>query len=131
MGLGIGIPEAVSTLMKVVDKFIPDPQAKIEAEKELRDSLMAWDQQQTSVNAIEAANSNVFVSGWRPFIGWICGFGLAYAFLIRPIFSPFIQQWAGIPLGDLDFGTLNTILLGMLGMGGMRTYEKIKGVASK
>ena len=128
--MSFGIDDAIAAGMKVLDKFVPDPEAKAKAETALRDSLLAWDKAQTDVNAVEAASANVFVSGWRPFIGWICGLALAYQFVLSPIFV-----WIGLSLGfhppippKLD-DTLWQLVFAMLGMGGLRTFEKIKGVA--
>ena len=78
---------------------------------------------QMEVNKIEAASKSLFVAGWRPFIGWICGIGLAY----NVILSPFLDIWFEVP--KVDVSALYPVLLGMLGIGGMRTVEKIKGVA--
>lgn len=78
---------------------------------------------QMEVNKIEAAHKSLFVAGWRPFIGWICGLGLAY----NVILSPFMDIWFDVP--KVDTSALYPVLLGMLGIGGMRTVEKIKGVA--
>lgn len=78
---------------------------------------------QMEVNKIEAAHKSLFVAGWRPFIGWVCGFGLVYNVIV----SPFIDIWFDIP--KVDVSALYPVLMGMLGIGGMRTVEKIKGVA--
>ena len=78
---------------------------------------------QLEVNKIEAAHKSLFVSGWRPFIGWVCGIGLAY----NVILSPFLDIWFTVP--KVDVSALYPVMLGMLGIGGMRTVEKIKGVA--
>lgn len=78
---------------------------------------------QMEVNKIEAAHKSLFVAGWRPFIGWVCGLGLAY----NVILSPFLDIWFAVP--KVDTSALYPVLLGMLGIGGMRTVEKIKGVA--
>jgi hypothetical protein len=75
---------------------------------------------------VEAASSSVFVSGWRPYIGWVCGTGLAYQFLIYPIAIAWLPK-----IVQLDMGTLLSLLAGMLGLSGMRTQEKLNGVASK
>ena len=80
---------------------------------------------QVAVNLAEASNANLFVSGWRPFIGWTCGFALAYNFIGMPLIDYFLKR--GMPA--LDIGELITILLGMLGLGGMRSIERIKGKA--
>ena len=82
------------------------------------------------MNAVEAANTNVFVSGWRPFIGWICGIALAYQYVAAPIVM-WIALTFGIKLAApprID-DTLWQLVFAMLGMGGLRTFEKIKGVA--
>lgn len=79
---------------------------------------------QTKINEIEAGHRTVFVAGWRPFIGWVCGVALAYNFIIRDLFI-----WALNPQDvppALQMEHLMTVLLGMLGLGGLRTFEKVK-----
>jgi hypothetical protein len=79
---------------------------------------------QSEINKLEAQHRSIFVAGWRPFIGWICGFALAYNFIIRDLCI-----WAfgieSVP-APLQMEHLMTVLLGMLGLGGMRTFEKLK-----
>lgn len=125
-----GIGDAVAAGLKVIDKFIPDPEAKVKAEKELRDSLQSWDKMQTDVNAVEAANDNVFVSGWRPALGWTCAFAFAFIYVLGPLIT-WASTMAGnpIPLPSFNVEALMGLTLGMLGLGGLRTYEKVKGVA--
>lgn len=77
---------------------------------------------QLAVNAIEAAHKSLFVAGWRPFIGWICGVGMLYNVLISQI----LGIWFEVPV--VDPSLLTPVLMGMLGMGAMRSYEKTKGV---
>ena len=130
--MAFGIDDAIAAALKVLDKFVPDPEAKAKAETELRTSLQLWDKGQTDVNAVEAANANVFVSGWRPFIGWVCGAALAYQYVAAPLLM-WIASSLHIALATppkLD-DTLWQLVFAMLGLGGMRTFEKIKGVASK
>jgi len=79
---------------------------------------------QTKINEIEAGHRSIFVAGWRPFIGWICGIALAYNFIIRDLFI-WILKPIDIPPA-LQMEHLMTVLLGMLGLGGLRTFEKIK-----
>ena len=94
---------------------------------------------QVDVNKIEAASSNFFVAGWRPAVGWVGVLGLAYQFLGYPLMQwlwAFGQGYDIIPKGlnpppDLDVEQLMTLLAGLLGFGGMRSFEKHKGVASK
>lgn len=124
-----GIGDAVAAGLKVLDKFVPDPAAKAQAEAELRTALMAWDAQQTKVNEVEAANANLFVSGWRPALGWTCAFAFAFIYILGPIVA-WIAMLTGstIPLPKFDAESLISLTLGMLGLGGLRTFEKIKGV---
>ena len=79
---------------------------------------------QTKINEIEAQHRTVFVAGWRPFIGWICGVALAYNFVLRDVFIWITQPEIIPPALQMDH--LMTVLMGMLGLGGLRTYEKIK-----
>jgi len=79
---------------------------------------------QTKINEIEAQHRTVFVAGWRPFIGWVCGVALAYNFVIRDLFIWAIKPEVVPPALQMEH--LMTVLLGMLGLGGLRTYEKIK-----
>jgi hypothetical protein len=126
-----GIDDAIAAGLKIVDKFIPDQQAKIEAEKALRADLMTWDKGQMAVNAAEATHSSIFVAGWRPAIGWTCAAALAYQYVITPL-AMWGSQVTGHPLPlpairiDEQLWELTTA---MLGMGGLRTFEKLKGVA--
>ena len=79
---------------------------------------------QTKINEIEAGHRTLFVAGWRPFIGWICGFALAYNFVIRDLFIWITKTTDAPPALQMEH--LMTVLLGMLGLGGLRTFEKIK-----
>ena len=79
---------------------------------------------QTKINEIEAQHRTVFVAGWRPFIGWVCGVALAYNFVIRDLFIWALKPEIVPPALQMEH--LMTVLLGMLGLGGLRTYEKVK-----
>ena len=86
---------------------------------------------QTAVNQAEAANGNMFVSGWRPFIGWVCGIGLTYQLLLWP-FLVWISKINNLPVPpELDQSILMTLVTGMLGLAGMRSWEKKNNVARK
>lgn len=89
------------------------------------------DKSQNAVNAIEARHRSVFVAGWRPFIGWVCGLALAYQFLLHPLLAWVVTVAMDVPQYPpvIDTGALYTVLLGMLGMGGLRTVEKVRGAA--
>lgn len=95
------------------------------ADERYHDEMMG----QIDVNKTEAANASVFVAGWRPFIGWVGGVGLGYSFVLAP-FIEFVARYRGY-IGALpvpDSSQLMTLVLSMLGVGAMRTYEKVKGV---
>lgn len=82
---------------------------------------------QTKINEAEAQHRSLFVAGWRPFIGWICGIALAYNFIIRDLII-FVSGSESVPPA-LQMDHLMTILMGMLGLGAFRTYEKVKNVS--
>ncbi len=122
----------------LLDKFIEDKDQKARlahdiatmAEKHAHDAAMA----QVEVNKAEAGHRSVFVAGWRPFIGWTCGVALAYHFVLHPILLFVMMTFPALPvpatsLPEFDMESLLTVLLGMLGLGGLRTMEKIKGVS--
>ena len=119
----------------LIERFIPDQKAKAEATQKLLEMQQAGDLQviadQTGINKIEAANTNIFIAGWRPFVGWICGGGLGIQFIVRPIFT-WVATLIGHPaeFPSIDMGTMVTLLTGMLGMAGMRTYEKLNNAQS-
>lgn len=111
----------------VINKIWPD---KSDQEKQQLAAAVMIVQGQIDTNKAEAGNASVFVSGWRPFVGWVCGAALAYQYIMRPLVA-----WgfaiAGHPLPvmpGLD-DTLWELLFGMLGLGGLRSFEKVKGVA--
>ena len=117
---------------KILDRVIPDKNAAALAKAELEKSIMSGELQltlgQLQVNLEEAKSTHWFVAGWRPFVGWICGFGLVYQFLLQPLMNGlFIAFNADAPFPILDLSTLMTVLFGILGLGTMRTYEKYKG----
>ena len=103
-----------------VDKFTLDKEEQAQLIQEINKA-------QIEVNKIEAGQTNVFVSGWRPFIGWTCGVALCYHFVLQPLLM-FICVAMGNPmeLPVFDMTTLTTVLMGLLGLGGLRTYEKVK-----
>lgn len=128
--MAFGIDDAIGEGLKIINKFVTDPSEKIKAEAELRASLQAWDQSQNTVNQSEAASASLFVSGWRPAIGWVCATALLYQYLIVPI-AMWIALWTShvFPKPPTLDEVLWQLLFGMLGMGGLRTYEKIKGAS--
>lgn len=124
-----GIGDAVAAGLKVIDKFIPDPQEKIKAEQALRDDLLAWDKMQSDINVEEAKHSSLFVSAWRPAIGWTCAFAFSFIYVVGPLIT-----WGStlvgrpIPLPSFDIDALMSLTMALLGMAGLRSWEKSKGL---
>ena len=115
------MPEFAQTLQKA-QQTVDDKLAELEAQAQAL---------QIQLNTEEAKNPNLFVSGWLPAIGWICAIGFAYIVLIQPMLS-WLSSMVKIPLPPVISPDLFLpVLLGMLGLVGSRTYEKVKGVASK
>lgn len=117
----------------LLDRFVPDPDKKREAEMEL--VRMAADGElkqviaQLEINAREAAHPSIFVAGWRPFFGWSGGIAFVYATILQPLLA-----WYGATKGypappELNMDLLWVVVTGMLGIGGLRTFEKAKGVS--
>jgi len=128
------ITSLVGPVTGLLDKFIEDKDQKSAlaheiatmGERHAQEALLA----QLEINKAEAASGSSFKGGWRPFVGWICGFALLYHFILSPLII-FIVTLSGAtipPLPEFDMGSLMTVLLGMLGIGGLRTFEKQKGL---
>jgi hypothetical protein len=127
-----GIAQVANTILS---RVLPDKEAQAAAQAELARMQLSGELAQVSaqidVDRTEAASSSVFVSGWRPFIGWICGAGLGYQFLMQPLLTFAVRMFHGTwEAPHLETESLINLLLGMLGLASMRTVEKIKGVVS-
>jgi hypothetical protein len=118
---------------KLLDKIIPDKDAREKAQADLLKAAQDQNFQkalaQIEVNKVEAQHSNLFVSGWRPAVGWTCVVGLVYNFIIYPLLLWFIAvTGSSIEPPPMFSENLMELVLGMLGLGALRTYEKFKGV---
>ena len=129
------IQALIGPVTGLLDKFIEDKDQKNAlaheiatlAQKQAHEAQLA----QVEVNKQEAQHRSIFVAGWRPFVGWVCGIALAYHFVLAPIIL-FSVSITGVQIPELpsfNMETLTTVLLGMLGLGGLRSFEKYKGVA--
>ena len=117
-------------LGNVLDRVLPDPEAKAKAQTEILTALMASDLAQLDVNKTEAAHPSIFVAGWRPFIGWVGGVSLAYVFLLQPLSNWALAVWyPGIITPAVPTDYLFELVLAMLGMGALRSFDKVKGVS--
>lgn len=118
----------------LIERLIPDKTAQVQAKAALLQMQAQGELSgllgQLDINKAEASNTNWFVAGWRPLIGYVCGIGLASQFLIGPL-ATWIAALLGHPIvyPSLDMGTLLTLLLGMLGLSTQRTYEKVQEAA--
>jgi len=128
------IPSLLPIVGEVLDRFFPNKEEKERAAREieakLTEHLAKIDLAQLEVNKAEATSRNIFVAGWRPFVGWTCGMALAYTYVIQPILIfglAHFGYWVDLP--PLDMSTMMPVLLGMLGLGGLRSFEKYKGVS--
>jgi hypothetical protein len=111
---------------------IPDKNAREKAKEELTRAINDQDFQlaieQIKVNAVEAQSENIFKSGWRPSIGWVCGIAFGLHFVIFPLLNWFLIAFSQAPIVvPFEMDTLMTVLGGLLGLGGLRTIEKLKG----
>ena len=99
-------------------------------EAKLTEHLAQIDLAQLEVNKQEASHRSVFIAGWRPFVGWTCGLALFYTYLAQPM-AMFILAQTGdlVQLPHVDLSMMMPVLLGMLGLGGLRSFEKYKGVS--
>ena len=128
----------------LIDRFFPDPAKKAEAQLELLKMQESGDLQrlametdlsklQIQTNIEEAKSTNWFVAGWRPFVGWVCGTGLAYVSVIEPVARFVAQVWfhytGAFPA--IDTSLTMQVLLGMIGLGAMRTFEKSNNSENK
>ena len=109
----------------VLNKFVADKNLKMQLEHELKAQLQTANLAQIEVNKIEAASTSWFVAGWRPSVGWVCSLAMLYHFIIAPLIQ-YLLTIFGVQatLPEFDFSQLSTILMAMLGMAGLRTYEK-------
>jgi len=120
------VTSLIGPVTGLLDKFVEDKDHKNAlaheiatlAQKQAHESAVG----QLEVNKVEAAHKSLFVAGWRPFVGWVAGIGLAYNVIIAQI----LGIWFTVP--EVDPSLLTPVLMGMLGMGAMRSYEKSKGV---
>ena len=129
------VQAVIGPALEGILRLIPDKGARAQAaeafQSQILDALTGLVQGQLEINKQEAQHASIFVAGWRPGVGWICASALGWNYILQPIIS-WVAVAQGFDLADapqLDTAELTTILLGMLGLGGLRTYEKRLGVA--
>jgi hypothetical protein len=124
----------IAPVTNLISEFVEDKDKANEiaykintlAEKQAHEIALA----QIEVNKVEAQSPSLFKSGWRPFLGWVCAAAFAYHFLVQPlvVFGLAYGGFDPIDLPEFDMGSMMTVLMGMLGLGGLRTYEKKQGI---
>lgn len=130
MGIDItGVGAVADLASTVINKIWPD---KSEQEKQELAAAIMVVQGQIDINKVEAANPSLFVSGWRPYIGWVCGLGCTWNWVGLPVLKAAMAIY-GSPLSvsPADLSEMMPLLVGLLGLGGLRTYEKVMSVAAK
>ena len=124
-GIGKGAGKVVNDALGGVNKIL-DTVVTTSVERGKID--IEFNKLQTQINELEAGNGSIFVSGWRPFVGWVCGVGVGFNFVLRPIFNyVLLVFYPDVPIMEsLSMAQLIPLLTGMLGFGAIRTYEKVK-----
>jgi|TARA_B100000161_G_scaffold251380_1_gene210386 hypothetical protein len=123
------LEKLIDPISNILDKFVADKDLKQKLEHELKTELHRANMAQIEVNKVEAKHRTVFVAGWRPFTGWVCATALAYHFILEPVIVFVLALYnIQLTLPQFDMGSLLTVLMGMLGLGGLRTYEKKQGL---
>ena len=124
----------VQPVTGLLDKFIEDKDQKNKLAHEISTMAERHAQElakgQLEINKAEAQSRNIFVAGWRPWIGWTCGVAMAYNYVIHPIMIFVLAQLDYlVALPALDLGEMMPVRMGMLGLGGLRSFEKYKGIS--
>ena len=130
------IPQLAPILGNVLNRFFPNKEKAAEAQRAIETALLENAAEinlaQIEVNKAEAQHRTLWVAGWRPCVGWVAAIALAWHYVGLPIVTFFIAWYgADVPqLPQFDMDSLLTVLMGMLGLGGLRTYEKLKGLTT-
>jgi|ERR1019366_8855032 hypothetical protein len=126
----------ISPMLDKLLSYIPDPQAKAKAALEAQQALQEAQEKamaliadqnksQAAIDTTEAASTNWFVAAWRPAIGWVCASAFAWVYVLQPVLAfSFSAANHPVVLPTIDFSQMSTVLMGMLGLAGLRTYEK-------
>ena len=128
---GKTIAEPIDAIGNAFDKIFTSDQERLEAKNVLEKLRQQPHLLQAEMCKLEAQHKSILVAGWRPFIGWVCGFGLAFSFLINPII-----QWGSCTFAEsgciagpeMPLESMITLIMALLGLGGLRTFEKLKGI---
>lgn len=129
------ISNIASAVKGIIDKFVPDANEKMKMQLELATKEIVQEHErllaQANINLEEAKNPSLFVSGWRAAAGWVCVLGLAYTFLFHPYMVWIATLASFAPPPPIESGLLQYLLGAMLGIGGLRSFDKMKGVETR
>lgn len=115
---------AIDAVGNTLDQLFTSDEEREQAKAVMAKIAMQPSVLQGEINKIESQHRSVFVAGWRPFIGWVCGIGLLNAFILNPYFEVFFGVTIPVPISDMT-----TLVISLLGLGGLRTLEKLNGRA--
>ena len=121
--------DTLKTVGTVIDDLHFSGEEKEKLKLQMKEIDAKLKEKQLDINKVEAEHKSLFVAGWRPFIGWISGLSIGYVYLFQPILDMILQMF-GVEVDwvVLDLGQLMPLILGMLGLGGLRSFEKAKGL---
>ena len=121
--------DTIKTISNVVDDLHFSGEEKEKLKLQMKEIEAKLKEKQLDINKVEAGHRSIFVSGWRPFLGWVSGLSIGYVYLFQPLLDMILQMF-GVEVNwvVLDLGQLMPLILGMLGLGGLRSFEKAKGL---
>tara|TARA_S200002703_G_scaffold11571_1_gene10531 strand:+ start:149 stop:532 length:384 start_codon:yes stop_codon:yes gene_type:complete len=126
------IDKLIEPVSDIVGKFVKDKDLQAKLDHELQTLFHQANLAQIELLKEDAKSNNWFQNSWRPFVGWICGVAMLYHFILQPLLHTVLTaSGVQVALPDFEFSQLSTILMAMLGMSGLRSYEKTKGVHGK
>ena len=126
------IDQLIAPVSKIVNKFVKDKDLQAKLDHELQTLFHQANLAQIEILKEDAKSTNWFQNSWRPFVGWTCGVAMAYHFILHPLLHTILTAFGvQVDLPDFEFSQLSTILMAMLGMSGLRSYEKTKNVHGK
>ena len=126
------IEKLIAPVSDIVGKFVKDKDLQAKLDHELQTLFHQANLAQIELLKEDAKSNNWFQNSWRPFVGWICGVAMLYHFILQPLLHTVLTaSGVQVALPDFEFSQLSTILMAMLGMSGLRSYEKTKGVHGK
>jgi hypothetical protein len=119
----------VKAVAGVIDELHTSEEEKEQLKLRFAEVESKLKEKQLDINKVEAGHRSIFVSGWRPFLGWVSGLSIGYVYLFQPLLDMILQMF-GVEVDwvVLDLGQLMPLILGMLGLGGLRSFEKAKGL---